>query len=50
MLLHPVSGYGAHVTSQETTMERYRSGFATNLATDSFGPPRGRCFRKGRPP
>jgi arsenate reductase len=38
-------GNGAHVTFAGTTIARYRSGFATNLALDSFGPPRDTCFR-----
>jgi arsenate reductase len=31
-------------------MERYRSGFATNLALDSIGPPCGRCVPPGNAP
>jgi arsenate reductase len=39
------SGAGARVTSQETTAERYRSGFATNSALETIGPPYGHCLR-----
>ncbi len=44
------SGVGARVTSQETTLQHYRSGFATILAPDSFGPPLHDCFNPSRAP
>src|SRR5687767_14915865 len=45
MLRDPFSpGDGARVTNAGTTIEHYRSGFATNSAPDSFRPPRGHCF------
>lgn len=37
-------GVGARVTVAGTTIEHYRSGFATNLAFDSTKPARDRCF------
>jgi arsenate reductase len=50
MLRNPFPfGVGARVTSQETTMEHYRSGFATILALELFRPPRDHCFRPPAP-